>query len=110
MFILCIKQKKLLKKYSKDKFRISVPTWNDAFEVRDGPYSVSYILDYFEYILRKHGETIVNPSIRIMSIKSKAELLYRQKLLQEENAARKISQFLQLFLSQQYNFSKFAVL
>ena len=36
-------------------------------------------------------------------------ILYRQKKLQEENVARKISQLSQLFLLQQYNFSQFAL-
>ena len=33
-----------------NKFNISEPTWNDKFELPDGPYSVSDIQDYFEYI------------------------------------------------------------
>ena len=40
------------------------PTWNGKFKLPDGSYSVSDIQDYFEYILKKHGENIVNPSIR----------------------------------------------
>ena len=44
------------------KFKISVPTWNEEFELPDGSYSVSDIQNYFEYIL----ETVTdNPSIRI---------------------------------------------
>ena len=39
-----------------NKFKISAPTWNDKFELRDGLYSVSNIQDYFQYILKKHGE------------------------------------------------------
>ena len=39
---------------------ISAPTWNDKYELFDGPYSVSDIQDYFEYILKKHGENINN--------------------------------------------------
>ena len=31
----------------------------------DGSYSVSEIKDYFEYILKKHGENIDNPSVNI---------------------------------------------
>ena len=31
----------------------------------DGSYSVSDIQDYFEYILKKHGEDIDKPSIQI---------------------------------------------
>ena len=31
----------------------------------DGSYSVSDIQDYFEYILKKHGEDIDKPSVQI---------------------------------------------
>ena len=56
------KHKKLI---SNNKFKISVPTWNDKFELPDGSYSVSNIQDYFEYILKNHGENIDNPSVKI---------------------------------------------
>ena len=48
---------------------MSAPTWNDKFELSDGSYSVSDIQDYFEYILKKHGENTDNPSVRIYVIK-----------------------------------------
>ena len=35
------------------------------FELSDGSYSVSDIQDYFEYILKKHSESVDNPSIRM---------------------------------------------
>ena len=44
---------------------MSAPTWDEEFELLDGSYSISDIQDYFEYILKKHGEKIVNPSIKI---------------------------------------------
>ena len=47
--------------YNNNKFKISAPTWNDKFESPDG----SDIQDYFEYILKKHGEDIDKPSIQI---------------------------------------------
>ena len=50
--------------YNNNKFKISAPTWNDKFELPDGSYSVSNIQDYFEYIFKKHGENIDNPSIK----------------------------------------------
>ena len=31
----------------------------------DGSYSISDIQDHFEYILKKHGENVDNPSIKI---------------------------------------------
>ena len=48
--------------YNNNKFKVSAPTWNDKFELPDGSYSVSDIQDYFEYILKKHGENIDNQS------------------------------------------------
>ena len=59
------KPKNIQKSYKNNKFKTSVPTWNDEFELPDGSYSISDIQDYFEYILTKHGENIENPSIRI---------------------------------------------
>ena len=56
---------KNMKSSYNNKFKISVPTWNDKFELSDGLYSVSNIQDYFEYILKKHGKNIENPSVKI---------------------------------------------
>ena len=42
--------------YNNNKFKISAPTWNEEFTLPDGSYSISDIQDYFEYILKKHGE------------------------------------------------------
>ena len=39
--------------------------WNDKFELPDRSYSAWDIQDYFEYLLKKHGENIDNPSIKI---------------------------------------------
>ena len=47
-----------------NKFKITAPTWNYKFELPDGSYSVSDIQDYFEYILKKHGEDIDKPSVQ----------------------------------------------
>ena len=49
--------------YNNNKFKISAPTWSEEFELPDGSYSVSDIQDYFEYILKKHSESVDNPSI-----------------------------------------------
>ena len=57
--------KNMKSSYNKNKFKISAPTWNDRFEWLDGAYSVSNIQDYFEYILKSHGESINKPSIKI---------------------------------------------
>ena len=41
--------------YNNNKFKISAPTWNDEFDLPAGSYSISDTQDYFEYIIRKHG-------------------------------------------------------
>ena len=51
--------------YNNNKFKISAPTWSEEFELLDGSYSISDIQDYFEYILKKHSESVDNPSIRM---------------------------------------------
>ena len=57
--------KNIKSSYNNNKFKISAPTWNEEFELPDGSYSISDIQDYFEYILKKHSESVDNPPIRI---------------------------------------------
>ena len=78
--------------YNNNKFKISVPTWNDTFDVPDGSYSIAALQNYFEYIIKKH-ETIaeVSPVLIyvneinnriVFKIKSeyKLELLSKEKM------------------------------
>ena len=65
ILVFTIHRKILKKSYKNNKFKISAPTWNEEFELPDGSYSISDIQDYFEYVLKSHGETIVNTSLRI---------------------------------------------
>ena len=62
-----------------NKFKISAPTWNDKFELPDGSYSVSDIQDYFEYILKKHGEDIDKPSVQIYVNKVENRVTFKIK-------------------------------
>ena len=57
--------KNIKSSYNNNKFKTSDPTWNEEFELPDGSYSISDIQDYFEYILKKHSESVDNPPIRI---------------------------------------------
>ena len=57
--------KNIKNSYNNNKFIISAPTWNEEFELPDGSYSIPDIQDYFEYILKKHSESVDNPPIRI---------------------------------------------
>ena len=53
--------KNVKSKCNNNKFKISAPTWNDTFDVRDGSYSIATLQNYFEYIIKKH-ETIADVS------------------------------------------------
>ena len=74
-------EKHLKKSYNNNKLKISTAVWNDKFELPDGSYLIPDIQDYFEYTLKKHGENIDNPSIRIcinkISTKSQSRRVYK---------------------------------
>ena len=71
--------KNIKSSYNNNKFKISTPTWNDKFELADGSYSVSNIQDYFEYILKKHGEDIDNSSVQIYVKKIENRVTFKIK-------------------------------
>ena len=57
--------KNIKNSHKNNRFKISTPKWNEKFELPDGSYYLSYIQDYFKYILKKHEEKTDNPSVRI---------------------------------------------
>ena len=59
--------KNIRKSYTKNKFKISNPTWNDEFKLSDGSYSISDIQDYFD------------PSIRICTNKIENRIKFKIK-------------------------------
>ena len=71
--------KNIKSSYNNNKFKISAPTWNDKFEFPDGSYSVSDIQDYFEYILKKHGENADKPSVHIYVNKIENRVTFKIK-------------------------------
>ena len=71
--------KNIKSSYNNNKFIISAPTWSDKFELPDGSYSLSDIQDYFEYILKKHGENTDKPSIQIYVNKIENRLTFKIK-------------------------------
>ena len=71
--------KNIKSSYNNNKFKISAPTWNDEFKLPDGSYSISDIEDYFEYILKKHGESVDKPSVRIFVNKIENKVTFEIK-------------------------------
>ena len=53
--------KNIKSSYNNNEFKISVPTWNDKFELPYGSYSVSDI----QKKNKKHWEKIDDPSLKI---------------------------------------------
>ena len=65
--------------YNNNKFKISSPTWNEEFTLPDGSYSISDIQDYFQYILKKHGENTDKLSIQIYVNKIENRITFKIK-------------------------------
>ena len=71
------KQKKLI---NNNTFKILAPTWNNKFDIPDGSYSVPVIQDHFQYILKKHGENIDNPSVKVYVSKKENRIPFKTKM------------------------------
>ena len=71
--------KNMKSSYNNNKFKISAPTWNDKFELPDGLYSVSDIQDYFEYVLKRHGENVDKPPVQIYVNKTENRITFKIK-------------------------------
>ena len=69
--------------YSNNKFKVSVPTWNDEFDLLDGSYSITDIQDYFEFIIKKHETLTESPPIHIYPNKIKNRIVF--KIKQDKN-------------------------
>ena len=70
--------KNIKSEYSKNKFKILAPTWNDTFDLPDGPYSISGIQDYFEFIIKKHETLTENPPLQIYPNRIKNRFFFFQ--------------------------------
>ena len=71
--------KNIKSSYNNNKFKISAAAWSEEFELPDGSYSISDIQDYFEYILKKRGESVNNPSIIIYVNKIENRITFKIK-------------------------------
>ena len=52
---------------------------NDEFELPDESYSISDIQDYFEHILKKHGESVDKPSVQMYVSKTENRITFKIK-------------------------------
>ena len=65
--------------YNNNKFKISAPTWNDKLDLPDGSYSIADIQDYFEFIIKKHGNLAENPPVQIYPNKIRTRIVFKVK-------------------------------
>ena len=71
--------KNIKSSYNNNKFKISAPTWSEEFNLPNGSYSITDIQNHFNYILKKHGENVDNPSIMIYIIKIENRITFKIK-------------------------------
>ena len=62
---ICYTWKNIKLEYNNNKFKISIPTWNDTFDLPDSSYDIADIQDYFEFIIKKHETLTENPPVEI---------------------------------------------
>ena len=76
--------------YNNNKFKISIPTWNEMFYLPDGSYNISEIQDYIEYLIKRHEAIGENVPILIYAnkisnrIELKIKTGYKLELLSKE--------------------------
>ena len=63
--------------YNNKKFKITVPTLNDEFNLSDGSYSISDIQDNLEYIIKKHANVTDNASVQIYINQTKNRIAFK---------------------------------
>ena len=71
--------KNIKSEYNNNKFKVSVPTWNNTFDLPDGSSSISDIQDYFEFITKIHEVLTENPPIQIYPNKIKNRIIFKVK-------------------------------
>ena len=71
--------KNIKSEYNNNKFKISVPTWNDTFDLPDGSYSIAEIQDYFKFIIKKHETLTENLPVQIYPNKIKNRIVFKIK-------------------------------
>ena len=71
--------KNIESKYNNNKFKISTPTWNEAFDLPDGSYSIDDIQDYSEFIIKKHETLTEDLPIEIYPYKIKNRIVFKIK-------------------------------
>ena len=64
---------------SNNRFKISAPTWNDAFDLPHGSYSISDIQDSFEFIIKNHETLTENTPIQIYPNEINNGILFKKK-------------------------------
>ena len=71
--------KNIKSEYNNNNFKSSAPTWNDAFDLPDGSYSIADIQDFFKFIIKKHETLTENPPVQIYPNKIKNRIVFKIK-------------------------------
>ena len=69
--------KNIKTEYNSNKCKISVPTWNETFDLPDGSHTIDDIQDYVEFIIKKHEALTDNSSIKFIQTKLKIKLFLK---------------------------------
>ena len=76
---ICYPSKNIKSEYNNNKIKISVPSWNDTFDLPDGSYSIANFQNYFQFIITKHETLTENPPVEIHPNKIKNRTVFKKK-------------------------------
>ena len=76
---ICYTWKNMRKQYKNNKIKIIAPTWNDEFQLQDGSYSVSDIVDYIQFIIKKYKTLTTIPPIYVYINRINNRLVFKIK-------------------------------
>ena len=62
--------------YNNNKFKVSAPTWNYAFHLLDGSYSIEDIQEYLEFIIKKYETLTENLPVESYPNKIKNRIVF----------------------------------
>ena len=71
--------KNIKSEYNNNKFKISVPTRNDTFDLPDGSHSIADIHNCFAFIIKKQEILTENPPVQIYPNKVKNRIVFKIK-------------------------------
>ena len=82
---ICYTWKNMKSEQNNNKFKAFAPTWNDAFNLPEGSYSIPDIEDYFEFTIKNWKLCLKIQQLKFTQTKPKTEFFSISKQATNQN-------------------------